>query len=238
MARSTDRYYIFSTVRFSTVMVEVAKSDEADESAAGVKTDAKRRRMIAAALAVFTAKGYVGASTDELAAAAGVSKQTLYKAFGHKEGIFAAMISDAADGIYDPFEPLVDRMRSLETAEEAVGLLAAQFTRSIMAPQVQQLRRLVIAEAVRFPELGMLFWEKGFVRMSGSVAQCLEVLNGRGLLDVPDAAMAAQHFAGMLLWIPSNRIMFAGSGAPISQAELDQLTRAGADAFGRAYRRR
>ncbi|WP_038171536.1 TetR/AcrR family transcriptional regulator [Tomitella biformata] len=202
---------------------------------ASEKADAKRRQMIEAALEVFIANGYVGTSTDELAAAAAVSKQTLYRVFGDKEGVFAALIHDASDRIDDPFAPLAEQMADAETAEAAVRLLAMQFARSIMSPRVQQLRRLVIAEANRFPELGLLFWQRGFVRVSDSVGRCLQILDDRGLLAIPDTAMAVQHFAGMLLWIPSNQIMFAGATLPVSGEELERIIAAGTTAFLRAY---
>ncbi|MCS5719373.1 TetR/AcrR family transcriptional regulator [Herbiconiux sp. CPCC 205763] len=201
------------------------------------KTEAKRRQMIDAALTVFVTNGYVGTSTDQLAAAAAVSKQTLYKTFGDKEGVFAALIHHAADGIRDPFAPLLDTMREAATAEEALRLLATQFTRSILNPHVQQLRRLVIAEATRFPELGLLFWERGFVRVSESVGRCLQILDERQLLAIPDLRIAVEHFAGMLLWIPSNRIMFAGAALPVTEDELDRIITAGSNAFLRAYQR-
>ncbi|WP_221584000.1 TetR/AcrR family transcriptional regulator [Microbacterium sp. G2-8] len=212
-------------------------ANDVSESPARVKAGAKRQQMIEAALSVFTAKGYVGTSTDELAAAAAVSKQTLYKTFGDKEGVFTALIHDAADGIQDPFASLTGHMRAADSAEGAVRLLATQFTRSIMSPQVQQLRRLVIAEAVRFPDLGLLFWERGFVRVSESVGRCLQILDDKGLLDIPDTAMATQHFAGMMLWIPSNRIMFAGAALPVTEPELDKMITTGSAAFLRAYGR-
>ncbi|MGC0272596.1 TetR/AcrR family transcriptional regulator [Pseudactinotalea sp. Z1739] len=195
----------------------------------------KRELILERAIDVFTAHGYVGTTTDQLAAAASVSKQTLYKEFGDKEGVFAALIQFACDQVDDPFAPLVEQMHSIASADEAVELMATQFTRSIMSPYVQQLRRLVIAEATRFPHLGMLYWEEGFLRVANSVARCLSVLADRGLLDLPDAQLAAHHFAGMLLWIPGNQTMFAVS-QPLDEPELIETITAGSKAFLRAYR--
>lgn len=191
--------------------------------------------MLELSLGVFVKNGYVGTSTDQLAAAASVSKQTLYKEFGDKEGVFAALIEFACDRVDDPFAPLVERMREAASAEEAVGLIAEQFTRSIMNPQVQQLRRLVIAEAGRFPHLGRLYWERGFLRVIGSISRCLDTLHDRRLLDVADSTLAAHHFAGMMLWIPSNQTMFAGEPYPVTEAELARIIETGAAAFFRAY---
>lgn len=197
----------------------------------------RRRRILVAALEVFVTHGYVGTSTDQLAAAASASKATLYKEFGDKQGVFRALIEDAAERIEDPFAPLVATMQEVRTAEAGIALLAEQFTRSIMAAPVQQLRRLVIAEAVRFPELGALYWERGFLRVLASVASCLRVLDERELLTVPDADLAAQHLTGMLLWIPSNRIMFTGGAEEVDATTLEGVIAAGATAFVQAHRR-
>lgn len=194
----------------------------------------KRELILEHALDVFAAHGYVGTTTDRLAAAASVSKQTLYKEFGDKEGVFTALIQFACDRVDDPFAPLVERMRTIASADEAVELMATQFTRSIMSPYVQRLRRLVIAEAARFPHLGQLYWEGGFVRVTDSVAHCLSILADRGMLDVPDAQLAANHFAGMLLWIPGNQAMFAVS-LPLDETRLAEGIAAGSRAFLRAY---
>ncbi|WP_062395457.1 TetR/AcrR family transcriptional regulator [Gordonia phthalatica] len=196
----------------------------------------KRAQMLEKSLAVFVERGYVGASTDELAAAASVSKQTLYRAFGDKEGLFEALIRTECDRVYDPFAPLVEEMRDVESAEAAIRRLAEQSARLIMSQRVQQLRRLVIAEATRFPALGELYWERGFVRVSASLAQCLTVLDERRLLRVPQPALSAQQLAGMLLWIPSNRTMFAGIAQPMSAGELADVIDAGVAAFVRAHR--
>src|SRR5699024_6961448 len=163
------------------------------------------------------ASGYVGTTTDQLAAAASVSKQTLYKEFGDKEGVFAALIQFACDRVDDPFAPLVERMQDIPSAEEAIDLMAAQFTRSIMSPYVQRVGRLGIAEAARFRQLGLLYWEGGFLRVIDSISRCLGILGDRGLLDIPDTRLAAHHFAGLLLWIPGNQTMFAVT-LPVEEA--------------------
>lgn len=195
----------------------------------------RRRRILDASLGVFVVNGYVGTSTDQLASAASISKATLYKEFGDKEGVFSALIEDAADRIDDPFEPLIGRMGEVVEAADGIALLAEQFARSIMAPAVQQLRRLVIAEATRFPHLGSLYWERGFLRVLASVGECLQVLDARGLLDVPEPDLAAQHFAGMLLWIPSSRTMFMAGAEPLDDQSLERVIDAGSTAFLRAY---
>ena len=194
--------------------------------------ETKRSEMLGHALDAFVANGYVGTSTDQLAAAASISKQTLYKEFGDKEGVFVAVIRAACERIHEPFTQLLDDMHDAPSARDAVRLLAEQFARSIMRPEIQDLRRLVIAEAARFPELGRLYWERGFEATLDALAGCFAVLDDRGLLDIPEPRMAAEHFSGMLLWIPSNRTMFHAD-AP---GDLESTIDAGVDAFLRAHR--
>lgn len=201
---------------------------------ADARQQAKRDAILAKALDVFVRHGYLGTTTDRLAAEAAVSKQTIYKLFRDKDGVFSALIRAACDEIVDPFAALVDRMRTAPSAESAVRSLAEQFTGSIMSPRIQGLRRLVIAEAPRFPELAQLYWTAGFERTIGSLAECLTVLDRRGLLRIARAELAAHHFAGLLLWIPGNRAMF-DPGSVLSERELDEVISEGARAFTRAY---
>lgn len=203
---------------------------------AGRGPEDKRKRILDASLTVFLANGYVGTSTDQIAAAAAVSKQTIYTYFVDKNGLFTALITDVCDHIHNPFDELGREMRSAPDAETAVAMLAGQFTLSIMNPRVQEIRRLVLAEAARFPDLGRLYWQQGFERVLDSVANCLELLAGRGLLAIPDPSVAAQHFSGMLLWIPSNRVMFEGPQRHYAEDELRNFIDLGVQAFISAYR--
>ncbi|WP_022888133.1 TetR/AcrR family transcriptional regulator [Agromyces italicus] len=199
------------------------------------RSEEKRQQILDAALTVFVANGYVGTSTDQVAAAASVSKQTIYRYFADKEGLFTALITDIGDRIHNPFDDLTQAMRSAQDAESAIKLLAEQFTRSIMNPRVQEIRRLVIAEAARFPDLGRLYWQRGFERVLESVATCLRLVAERGLLSIPQPAIAAQHLTGMLLWIPSNRVMFCGPGHALEGDELTGSIESGVRAFIAAY---
>lgn len=60
-----------------------------------LSSDERRVQIIAAALAVFGARGYEGATTDDVARAAGVSQPYVVRLFGSKENLFLAAIEDA-----------------------------------------------------------------------------------------------------------------------------------------------
>jgi hypothetical protein len=63
-----------------------------------------------------------------------------------------------------------------------------------MQPQVLQLRRLVIGEAGRFPELGRTYYERGPERTVAALASWFQQLAERGRLRLDDPLIAANHF--------------------------------------------
>ena len=104
-----------------------------------------------------------------------------------------------------------------------------------MEPDTLRLRRLVIAEAERFTALGTSWYENGFERVLVTLAERFADLAAAGRLTLGDADLAAQHFVGLLLWIPVNRAMFTGEVAPLDDAALERMLDSGVSAFLRAY---
>lgn len=70
----------------------------------GGKAD-KEEVILQGALQVFTHQGYAAASMDRIAAAAGVSKSTLYSYFRDKEGVFVALVQLADTSPSTAFVP-------------------------------------------------------------------------------------------------------------------------------------
>jgi TetR/AcrR family transcriptional repressor of mexJK operon len=195
----------------------------------------KRQEILDAATTVFSENGYVGANLDQVVAAAAVSKQTLYKQFTDKAGLFREIVLEIGNQVDAPFRDLPEP-DAIEDVEEWIQTLALRFVRSVMDPQVQRVRRLVIAEAPRFPDVANAYWERGFHRLIATVADHFRELAKAGKLQAPEPMTAAQHFAGLLLWIPSNRTIFSGRPDVVAADELEGYARSGADAFLRAYR--
>jgi len=81
----------------------VVALDDAIEPGRRLSSDERRRQILVAALAVFGARGYEGATTDEVARAAGVSQPYVVRLFGSKENLFLAAIGDALDRLLVAF---------------------------------------------------------------------------------------------------------------------------------------
>lgn len=195
----------------------------------------KRQAIMEAATSAFMSKGYSGTSMDDIAKLAAVSKQTVYKHFSDKEKLFAEIVLATTDRIDGMVDLVAHIPADADTLEENLTRLARQFLAGLTQPQVLQLRRLVIANADAFPELGASWYEQGFERVLATLAATFQRLADHGLLQTDEPLLAANHFSGLLLWIPVNKAMFHGSPQHTA-AELDHYATAGVRAFLAAYR--
>ena len=121
------------------------------------------------------------------------------------------------------------------TGEEAVRRIAEKLAASLLTPRVQRLRRLIIAEAARFPDIGLAYYEGAFQLTLAGIARVLDGLVQRGLLRIDDTGVAANQLAGLTLWLPTNRIMMTGRLDSVSQAEIDAAIESGVRVFLAAY---
>ena len=197
----------------------------------GSRSARKHRAILEAATSAFLSKGYAGTNMDEIAALAAVSKRTVYHHFVDKEQLFEEIIL-ATTGEIDSMVRLV--AETLADSQDVGGdlrQLARRFLVALMEPQVLRLRRLVIANADRAPDLGRTWYERGFGRVLATLAGSFQHLAERGRLRVEDPALAASHFVGQLLWIPMNEAMFKGDDQPRTKAELERHADAAVRAF-------
>lgn len=195
----------------------------------------KHEAILEAATSVFLDKGYAGTSMDDIAKLAAVSKQTVYKHFSDKEKLFADIVLATTDRLDTTIDLLADLPTDDADLEENLTRLARQFLTALTDPRVIQLRRLIIANADVFPDLGTEWYERGFQRGLTTLAATFQRLTDQGLLRIDDTLLAANHFSGLLLWIPVNKAMFTGR-VQHTEADLDHYAAAGARVFLAAYR--
>ena len=195
----------------------------------------KRSAILDAATTLFLRTGYLGTSMDEIAALARVSKQTVYKQFADKESLFSAIVTAAVDAAGNPvLEEVTTLADSDDLATDLRGFARGQLER-VMQPRLMQLRRLVIGEANRFPDLGRAFYERGAGRTIAGLVVAFERLTERGLLTADDPELAAAHFNWLIMAAPVNRAMLLGDEALPTAAELDRYADGGVRAFLAAY---
>jgi TetR/AcrR family transcriptional repressor of mexJK operon len=207
-------------------------ANDADEEHRSTR---KRRAILEAATATFLRNGYLGTSMDEIAALAAVSKQTVYKHFADKERLFSEIVTSAVNEVSDPNYDEVLNLRDSGDVEADLRELAHRQLARVMQPRLLALRRLVIGEAGRFPELGRTFYERGPGRTVAALATAFARLAERGVLQLDDPLLAAAHFNWLIMSIPLNQAMLCGDDGPSDSADLDRYADTGVRVFLAAY---
>jgi AcrR family transcriptional regulator len=172
---------------------------------------------------------------DEIAASAGVSKQTIYKHFADKKRLFTEIVASTVQDAGDQVHREVLNLADSGDIEADLRDLARRELELVIQPRVLQLRRLVIGEAGRFPELGRTFYDQGPGRTITALATAFERLAARGVLRLNDPQLAAAHFNWLILSIPLNQAMLLGNDEPASAADLDRYAETGVRVFLAAY---
>jgi TetR/AcrR family transcriptional regulator, mexJK operon transcriptional repressor len=207
-----------------------------DEPVEGSRSAEKRRAILDAATTAFLRDGYLGTSMDEIAAQAGVSKQTVYKQFADKERLFTEIVLGTIDQVGEPFFGGIDALEDSEHLETDLRTLARKLISVVEDPRLLALRRLVIGEAGRFPELGRDYYARGPGRSMEGLAARFQRLAERGLLQLDDPLLAAEHFNWLVLSIPINQAMFSVD-ADFSADELERYANQAVRVFLAAYGR-
>jgi TetR/AcrR family transcriptional repressor of mexJK operon len=210
-------------------------SEPASDEGRGLsRADRKREAILSAAQQTFTRAGFVGTSMDEVAAAAAVSKQTVYRHFRDKETLFREVVTNVVRA-RDRGIPGHFLSEGEGSIEEKLRSFSRDFLRGVMQPEVLKLRRLVIAEAGRFPELGRSFYELGPKRAADQLAVALNEAATRYGRPLEDPNVAAEQLLSLILSTPLNQSMLLGDQVSFTRASLDRYADEGVAAFLRAY---
>ncbi len=196
---------------------------------------AKQRAILAAAEEAFLAARYDSVTMDEIAEMSQVSKQTVYAHFGTKDQLFVelvtAMTREAGDEVMAESAPPVTRAQVVPTLESMLGHQLAV----VLSPRLVRLRRLVISEVPRFPDLARAVFEQGPRRAVTTVEALLRELDARGWVRVPDPAVAAEQLNWLVMGAPTNAAMFLGDDAAPAPGEQRAHVRDAVATFMAAY---
>lgn len=136
----------------------------------------RQEQILDAALPIFLEHGYGNATVDRIAAAARVTKRTIYSYFGNKDGVFTEMQRRLAATVSgEALDP-----DSLET-------LATRIVLALHSARMIGLHRLVIAESLRFPDVARTLHDNGDMRHVARLAEHIELEHGEPGADRAEA---------------------------------------------------
>ncbi|ADD44713.1 TetR/AcrR family transcriptional regulator [Stackebrandtia nassauensis] len=207
-----------------------------DESTLDPRIVRSRAVIMTAASEHFLRKGYVGANVDEIAAEARVSKRTVYNIFGTKEQLFREILAEAFGTAERFSRETVSVLTDTDDLAGELKAVAVRLARIVLDPRVVRLRRLLIGEAERFPELAGEYYRRAPDRVMDTLAEAIGRLGERGLLRASDPRLAAEHFAFLVMGAALDRALFTVDGETLPQTEIETRAVAGVAAFLAAYK--
>ena len=147
--------------------------------------------MLEGARAVFLRDGFDGASVDDIAREAGVSKATLYAYFPDKQLLFKEICAQECLRQTQEVEAEIDPSMTVEAMLTLAGERIAGF---ILSDFGQNACRLIIGEGARFPELARDFYRNGPGLVHDRLVHHLHHLAQNGALQIDDLDLAAEQF--------------------------------------------
>lgn len=188
--------------------------------------DAKIRQILRGARAVFLRDGFDGASMNDIAREAGVSKGTLYVYFPSKEALFTAYVRDDRRRQAEQMIPYV----GAERLAEALTIIGMKFMRQLLAPSHIARVRTALAAAAKFPQIGSAFYEAG---PNYGQRRLAAFLASRSDFTFEDCDRAAVDFINLVQGTLFRRALFRSES--LDEREIDETARRGVESFLRLY---
>lgn len=157
----------------------------------------RRQQIIEAALKVFSTKGFHKATNKDIAAAAGgISPGLIYWYFKDKQDLFLSIIRERA-----AFFQLADHPERINDLppREGLAMVGRLYLSIFHIPGNIAMFRIILSEAIRFPEIGEMFYKTAGSRFLGLLSGYLQHLIDQGHLRPHDTMIAARSFLGMFV---------------------------------------
>src|SRR6185312_16016831 len=160
------------------------------------RKDARPGEIVAAALASFAERGYAATKLEDVAAAAGISKGTIYLYFQTKEELFRAVVRQA---VLPNLEAAETQFASHEgSCADLLRALGHRFLR-LLDSNLTAVPKLVVAESGNFPAIAQFYADtvlrRAFALVEGILTRGVE----RGEFREIDVHATLPLFAGPFL---------------------------------------
>lgn len=157
-----------------------------------MKKELTRKKILEASLKLFSEKGFIGATTKEIAKEAGIAEITLFRHFPTKESLFEEVISRYS--FLPALRDLLPEIRKL-SYEDALATIARKFLDTLLLRK--DLIRIMQTEIHRYPEQMQKIYNSLIDEVIRTLASYFEEMQGKGILSEFDTDMGARAFLGM-----------------------------------------
>jgi len=171
-----------------------------------MKINTTKKRLLDATLMLISEKGYLGATTREIAQEAGVTELTLFRHFGTKERLFEALLRNHT--FLPRLKELLPELDGL-SYEDSLRLIATRFLLSLK--ERKSMVKIMYSEVTIYPEKIKNLYNKFIDDLRLTLASYFRGLQKKGLLRSVSPEIAARVFLGMLFsYFRSEEIMREG----------------------------
>jgi AcrR family transcriptional regulator len=157
----------------------------------------RRQQILEAALKVFSTKGFHKATNKDIAqAAGGISPGLIYWYFKDKEDLFLSILRERAAifQLADHPEQVIDL-----PPREGLAFIGRTYLSIFRMPGNVAILRMLMGEAIRFPQIGEMFFKVAGRRFIDFLSQYLQHQVELGRLRPHDTMIAARSFLGMFV---------------------------------------
>lgn len=157
-----------------------------------MKKEKTRQKILEASLKLFSEKGFIGATTKEIAKEAGIAEITLFRHFRTKESLFEEVISKYS--FLPALKGLLPEIRQLPY-EDALTAIARKFLDTLFLRK--DLIRIMQSEIHRYPEQMQKVYNSLIDEVISTLASYFESMQKAGILSEFDADIGSRAFLGM-----------------------------------------
>jgi AcrR family transcriptional regulator len=191
-------------------------------------------RLIEIAAAMFMQRGFDATSIDAVAEAASVGKATLYARYHDKAALFAAVFQRQIVRTLAPLDESLAASISGDV-EDALLTISRNMMAVAMTPEALAIKRIMISQAIRFPELARMAHVEGWQRSTAATAAVLRHFAEKGQICVENPELAADLFLSLVAGRQSTIAML---GIEIDRTQIDQRIEAAVKLFLDGARKR
>jgi AcrR family transcriptional regulator len=156
----------------------------------------RRAAIVDSAIELFAERGFRGATTRELAAAAGVSEPVLYQHFATKRALYDAILDVKVEAVAPGVEQELERLSREGRNRELFRLLAELMLDFYLRDP--RYARLLMFSALERHELSRLFYERQVACFYQNLTEHIQRQIDAGVFRKVDPLVAARAFAGMV----------------------------------------
>jgi TetR/AcrR family transcriptional regulator, mexJK operon transcriptional repressor len=159
-------------------------------------------RIVTASLEVFSEYSFQDATTEEIARRARVSKRDIYAHFPDKHALLVATLNEALQTEVSNITKTIKRTQRMPSLQERLETVGLTLVNEVLSAAMSVLTRLVAAESINRPLIGIVYFENGSVRRTILISEVLSHYITETKKPALDTFQAAEHYLALVTFRP------------------------------------